>query len=75
MKAKRVREGNAASPPPVEVSSADRALLIDAFKAGLIAAWKRDPEHGYRLTRAGGPDEYVEVMKLASHLAKLKGAA
>jgi hypothetical protein len=60
---------------PVECAPADRAGLIDAYKAGLIAAWKRDPERGYRLTFAGRPDEYVEVTRLTRYLEKLNGAA
>jgi hypothetical protein len=43
----------------VEVSESDRDALIGAFKAGLIMAWKRDAERGYRLTFEGARDEYV----------------
>jgi hypothetical protein len=57
---------------PVEVSPSDRDALIGAFKAGLIMAWKRDAERGYRLTFAGARDEYVEVTKLTSYLGKLQ---
>jgi hypothetical protein len=59
---------------PVEVSDSDREALIGAFKAGLIMAWKRDAERGYRLTFEGARDEYVEVAKLASYLGKVKAA-
>lgn len=55
-----------------EVSTGDRDALIGAFQAGLITAWKRDAERGYRLTFAGSRDEYVEVGKLTSYLGKLK---
>ncbi len=60
---------------PVECPPGDRAVLIGAYKAGLIVAWKRDAERGYRLTFAGRPDEYVEVTKLTRYLEKLTGAA
>jgi hypothetical protein len=63
-----------APPPPVECSTSDRAVLIDAYKTGLIVAWKRDAERGYRLTFAERPDEYVEVTKLTRYLQKLNGA-
>jgi hypothetical protein len=60
---------------PVEVSESDRDALIGAFKAGLIMAWKRDAERGYRLTFEGSRDEYVEPAKLASYLGKLQASA
>ncbi len=60
---------------PVECAPADRAGLIGAYKAGLIVAWKRDAERGYRLTFAGRPDEYVEVTRLTRYLERLNGAA
>jgi hypothetical protein len=72
------KSAKAAPPPPqatVEVSTADRDALIGAYKAGLIVAWKRDAERGYRLTFAGARDEYVEVPRLASYLGKLKATA
>ncbi len=75
MRAKRTKEPSPASPAPLECSSSDRAVLTGAYKAGLIVAWKRDAERGYRLTFAGGTDEYVEVAKLARYLEKLHGAA
>lgn len=62
-------------PPPektVEISTSDRDALIAAYKAGLITAWKRDAERGYRLTFAGLRDEYVDVPKLTNYLGKLK---
>lgn len=74
MRAKRTKDAPTPA-DPVEVSTSDRAVLTGAYKAGLIAAWKRDAERGYRLTFAGRPDEYVEVTKLASYLEKLKGVA
>jgi hypothetical protein len=61
-------------PHPVECSGNDRAVLIDAYKAGLIVAWKRDAERGYRLTFANRPDEYVEVTKLTRYLEKLSAS-
>ena len=64
-----------AVPNPIECSTTDRALLIDAYKAGLIVAWKRDAERGYRLTFRDRPDEYVEVAKLTRYLEKLNGAS
>jgi len=48
---------------------------IAAYQAGIIAAWKRDPERGYRLTIAGHRDDYVAVAALPRYLAKLRGAA
>lgn len=51
--------------------AADRALLIHAFKTGLIAAWKRDADRGYRLIFAGRPDEYVKVPDLGRYLERL----
>jgi len=60
---------------PVEISTSDRDALIGAYKAGLIMAWKRDPERGYRLTFAGPRDEYVEVPKLTGYLGRLKATA
>lgn len=63
------------SPQPVEVSASDREALIDAFKAGLIVAWKLDADRGYRLTFAGARDEYVDVAKLTGYLGKLKATA
>ena len=52
----------------------DRAVLIDAYKAGLITSWKRDAERGYCLSFAGRPDEYVEVTKLPRYLEKLNAS-
>jgi hypothetical protein len=57
-----------------EVSGDDRAVLASAYKAGLILAWKRDVERGYRLTLTGRRDEYIEVAKLTGYLEKLKVA-
>jgi hypothetical protein len=34
----------AARPDPVEISTSDRAILGEAYQAGLIVAWKRDAE-------------------------------
>jgi hypothetical protein len=57
------------------MSDSDRAVLTSAYQTHLIAAWKQDPQRGYRLTFVGRPDEYVEVAKLTRYLEKLKGAA
>jgi hypothetical protein len=57
-------------PPPAETSSRDRAALAAAYQAGLITAWKRDAERGYRLT-VGGQDDYVEIAQLPAYLQKL----
>jgi hypothetical protein len=59
----------------LEISTSDREALISAYKAGLITAWKRDGERGYRLTFGGVRDEYVDVPKLTSYLGKLKPGA
>lgn len=72
---KRTKDVVPGPPASVEISTSDRTLLTGAYKAGLITAWKRDAERGYRVTFAGRPDEYVEVAKLTSYLTKLNGAA
>lgn len=64
-----------ALPPPVESATSDRLVLTGAYKAGLIVAWKRDAERGYRLSFADRPDEYVEVTKLPRYLEKLNRAS
>lgn len=61
-------------PPPVDVPASDRAVLIDAYKSGLIKGWKRDGEQSYRLTLHGQGDAFVEVSKLARYLAGLRKA-
>jgi hypothetical protein len=73
MRLKRTKDLPPGRPDPVEISASDRAVLTGAYQAGLILAWKRDAERGFRLTLAGRPDEYVEVAKLTSYLARLKG--
>ena len=75
MRLKRTKKLIPAPPDPAEISTSDRAVLIGAYEAGLIMAWKRDAERGYRLTVTGRPDEYVAVPKLTSYLERLKGAA
>jgi hypothetical protein len=74
---KRKRPGKPApaEPVPVEVSPGHRDELTGAYQAGMIVAWKHDVERGFRLSFAGRADEYVEVNKLSSYLARLKGAA
>jgi hypothetical protein len=64
-----------ALPPPVETAASDRLVLVGAYKAGLIQAWKLDAERGYRLSFADRPDEYVEVAKLPRYLEKLGRAS
>jgi hypothetical protein len=73
LRPKRTKAVLPALPHPAECSTSDRAGLIDAYKAGLIVAWKRDAERGYRLTFADRRDEYVEVTKLARYLERLNG--
>jgi hypothetical protein len=75
MATKRTKAAPAPAPAPIDVSESDRDALIAAYKAGVITAWKRDAERGYRLTIQGRQDDYVEVAKLAKYLEKLGGAA
>ena len=75
MKAKRTKEVTAPAPAPLEITASDRERLIAAYQAGVITAWKRDADRGYRLTIPGRPDDYVEVAKLTKYLEKLGGAA
>jgi hypothetical protein len=75
MRAKRTKVVVPPTPAPLDISASDREALIGAYKAGLISAWKRDPERGYRLTIAGRQDDYVDVTKLTKYLDKLGGAA
>ena len=63
------------APAPIEISTSDRTALISAYQAGVIKAWKRDAERGYRLTIAGRQDDYVEVAKLTKYLEKLGSTA
>ena len=72
---KRIKDPIVARPDPVEISTNDRAILAEAYQTGLIVAWKRDAERGYRLTVPGGADDYVEVTKLTHYLERLKGVA
>jgi hypothetical protein len=75
MRSPRTKVRPPAAPVPPTVSDDELAVLTSAFKAGLILAWKRDVERGYRLTLAGPRDEYIEVAKLTGYLEKLKTAA
>jgi hypothetical protein len=50
-------------------------VLAGAYRAGLILAWKRDVERGYRLTLAGPREEYIEVAKLSGYVEKLRAAS
>jgi hypothetical protein len=72
MRPKRKKDLLPVSPPPLEVSDDDRSVLMGAYKAGLIQAWKRDTERGYCLAFAGRQDEYVEVRHLTKYLEGLK---
>jgi hypothetical protein len=70
---KTSRSKTAATPPPLrEATSDERSLLAAAYKSGLIAGWKLDREHGYRLTLANSRDEYVEVASLPAYLEDLR---
>ena len=76
MKPKRTKAK--ATPPPqplAEMSRHDREALASAYKTGLIMAWSRDSERGYRLTLSDRLDEYVESTKLTSYLEKLRKTA
>ncbi len=46
-------------------------MLARAYQAGLILAWKRDVDRGYRLTLASSREEYIEVAQLIRYLEKL----
>lgn len=60
------------APPPPEVLASDRDVLTRAYKTGLIVAWRRDTERGYRLTFDDRRDEYVELAKLTGYLERLR---
>ena len=72
MKSKNSR--STAPPPLLEILAPDRNLLTEAYKAGLILAWKHDRERGIRVTAANRPDEYVEIANLSRYLQKLRDA-
>jgi hypothetical protein len=74
MKPKRTKAATAA-PPLAEMSGTDKTVLTDAYKTGLIVAWSRDSERGYRLTLGDLRDEYVEIAKLTTYLDKLRKTA
>jgi len=61
-----------AQPHSIVISTSDRAKLVEAYQAGLIVAWKHDPERGYRLTTPGREDDYVEVTNLNRYLERLR---
>jgi hypothetical protein len=75
MTAKRKKEVPAAPAVVAEVSGDDRVLLADAYKAGLILAWKLDAARGFCVSRVGRADEYVDVDQLTRYIAKLRSAA
>jgi hypothetical protein len=64
-----------APPPLADMSGQDRDLLTDAYKTGLIVSWKRDGDHGCRLTLGKGQDEYVEMTNLPGYLQRLRQRA
>ena len=70
MRPKRTKD----APPTaaVEISGTDRTLLTNAYKSGLIVAWRHDRERGYRLTLGNQRDEYVEISNLPSYLDRLR---
>jgi hypothetical protein len=72
MTAKRKKDQLAAAVAPPEVAEDDRIVLIDAYKTGLILAWKRDAERGYCLTLADRADAYVSVDQLTKYVEALK---
>ena len=67
MKPKRVK-AVVAPPRPAEVTASDREALTEAYRSGLITAWKRDDERGYRLTLGNSREEYVDVAELTGYL-------
>ena len=75
MPAKRTRGVIPDASPLGETPGADRDLLTHAYKAGLIVAWRHDRDRGYRLTLGNRRDEYVEMTKLSSYLARLVKAS
>ena len=71
MRATRTKEPVAL--PSGALSDNDRDVLIRAYRSGLLSAWKRDGEQGYRLTvGANGMDAYVEASKLTRYLDGLQ---
>jgi hypothetical protein len=75
MARKRSKVVVSAVPVPVDAPPTERAVLIAAYQAGLITAWKYEGERGYRLTTSGRQDEYIEAAKLAKHLERLGRAS
>ncbi|HEV8438996.1 MAG TPA: hypothetical protein VGT40_12945 [Methylomirabilota bacterium] len=71
MATKRTKRELPVPAPPGQISSSDLAELTNAYRTGRIVGWRRDSERGYRVTRAGRPDDYVEVSKLSSYLQGL----
>jgi len=72
MKPKRVK-ADVAPPRPGEVTASDREALTEAYRSGLITAWKRDDERGYRVTLSDSREEYVDVEKLSGYLEAARG--
>ena len=75
MKPRRTKNAPLAPPPLADMSGQDRDLLTAAYKTGLIVSWKRDGDHGCRLTLGQGQDEYVEMTNLPGYLQKLRQRA
>ncbi len=53
------------------MSRTHKDLLGHAYRAGLIAGWKKDGEHRYRLTLGNQRDEYVKAAMLTAYLERL----
>ena len=73
MRTRRTKE--LVGPPELSgaVSESDLDMLIAAYRSGLIAAWKRDSEQGYRLTLGSQDgDAYVESSNLTRYLDRLR---
>ncbi len=68
----KIKKTTVTVPPLPAISKPDKDLLVDAYKSGLIAGWKMDPEHGYRLTLKNQQDEYVEAVRLTTRLEALR---
>jgi hypothetical protein len=69
------RKAPKATPPAahaVGITDSDRAMLVEAYKTGLITAWKHDGERSYRLTLRDRRDENVDVAKLTSYIEGLR---
>jgi hypothetical protein len=59
----------------VGITESDKQMLVTAFQAGLITAWKYDNERTFRLTLRDKRDENVDVAKLTSYIEGLRRTA